>query len=258
MSSIITITSDLGNKDPNLGLLKGRILSLAPNAQVVDISNEIQPFNIAEAAYIVKNAFTSFPENSVHIISVGTYDRSHQKFLAIYYQKQYFLVHDNGLFSLVMTEAPDQIVEITISDTASPTFPTIDVLIPAACSLAKGESLSAIGGTVNSVLQGAVLQPAIQQDNIRGSIIYIDNYGNAVSNITKKLFDEVKNDRGFVVYFKRNESLSEISQNYNDVAEGEKLCFFNHNGNLEIAINFGSAGDLFGLNVGDTIQIDFV
>ncbi len=253
--SIITLTSDFGYKDPHIGVIKGNILKQNREIQIVDITHDVEPFNLPEAAYIIKNTYHHFPDGSIHIIAINTTELN-QRFLAVSYNQHCFLTPDNGILSLIIADNVQQIVELEGNENLK-TFPSWGVLIPAACKLASGKTLLEIGTQTNQYEQRGVLQPTVQQTNIRGSIIYIDRYGNAVTNISKELFDTNQLGRAFIVYFKR-ETISEISENYHVVPDGEKLCLFNANKHLEVAIKFGSAADLFGFNIGDTIQIDFI
>lgn len=101
------------------------------------------------------------------------------------------------------------------------------------------------------------LQPVIEGDVIRGSVIYIDSFQNVITNITKDLFTKQQKNRKFSLYFRRNESISSLSWHYNEVPEGEKLCLFGISNHLEIAINKGNASGLLGLHLGDIVRIEF-
>ncbi len=140
--AIITLTTDLGTKDHYVGVLKGSILNLCPDATIVDISHEIPPYDILKAAYTLKNCFNDFPEGSIHIVGVNPEISMEAINLAILYKGQYFIGSDNGVFSLIFEEKPEKIMEIGIM--ANPdaiTFPTKDIFTKAACHIAKGGTL---------------------------------------------------------------------------------------------------------------------
>src|SRR5262249_23737910 len=136
-------------------------------------------------------------------------------------------------------------------------FPLTDIISKAACHLAKGGKIKEIGLPVTTLEEKVSLQPVIERDMIRGSVIYIDSFQNVITNITRDLFTKVQQNRGFILYFRKNESISQLSWHYNEVAEGEKLCLFGISNHLEIAINKGNASGLLGLHLGDIVRIEF-
>ncbi|GAB2689669.1 SAM-dependent chlorinase/fluorinase [Mucilaginibacter koreensis] len=256
--AIITLTTDLGDKDIYQAALKGSIYKLLPTVNIVDITHSVALFNIQQAAFIIKNSYHYFPDDTVHLIGVDTVYNDYTRFLAIRYRNHYFVGADNGIFSLIFNEEPEQMVEITImQDMKFLHFPLADVFVKAACHLAKGGTLSQIGIPVQEVQQKRDLQPVIERNLIKGMVIYIDTFQNAITNITKEFFNRVQQGRRFTLYFKRNETITQLSWHYNEVEEGEKLCLFGISDHLEIAINKGNASGLLGLGLGDSVIIDF-
>jgi len=256
--AIITLTTDLGDKDIYQAALKGSILKLLPTVNIVDITNNVAPFNIQQAAFILKNSFHYFPDATVHLIGIDTVFNTSTRYLAIKYRNHYFVGADNGIFSLMFNAAPDEVVEINImQDLKFLHFPLADIFVKAACHLANGGTLSQIGLPVLSIENKMNLQPVIEKNLIKGSVIYIDSFQNVITNVTKELFNRVQQGRHFVLYFKRNETINHLSWHYNEVPEGEKLCMFGISDHLEIAINKGNASGLLGLSLGDSVIIDF-
>ncbi|QJD97836.1 SAM-dependent chlorinase/fluorinase [Mucilaginibacter robiniae] len=256
--AIITLTTDLGDKDIYQAVLKGSILKALPGVTIVDITHSVAAFNLQQAAFVLKNSFHYFPEGTVHLIGIDTVYQNETKFLATQYRNHYFVGTDNGIFSLIFDEAPQQIVEINIlQDLKFLHFPLADIFVKAACHLAQGYNINEIGIPVNSVEKKMNLQPTVERNLIRGIVIYIDSFQNVITNITKEFFNKVQQGRRFVLYFKRNETITQLSWHYNEVPEGEKLCLFGISDHLEIAINKGNASGLLGLNLGDSVIIDF-
>src|ERR1700753_3873862 len=257
--AIITLTTDLGDKDIYLAALKGSIFKLLPTVNVVDITNSIAPFNVQQAAFILKNSFHYFPEATVHLIGIDTVFSNSTRYLAIKYRNHYFVGADNGIFSLMFNAEPDEMVELTImQDLKFLHFPVADIFVKAACHLAEGGKLSKIGVPVAEIEKKMNLQPAIEKNLIKGVVIYIDSFQNVITNITKDFFTSVQQGRQFSLSFKRNETINHLSWHYNEVPEGEKLCLFGISNHLEIAINKGNASGLLGLNLGDSVIIDFL
>ncbi len=257
--AIITLTTDLGYKDFYQAALKGSILGLMPDVNIVDITHEIQAFNISQAAFILKNAYKYFPKGTVHLIGIDTVYKEENKFLAINYQDHFFVGADNGIFSLIFNHEPEKIVEIDIlQDLKFLHFPLADIFVKAACHLASGKPIEKIGLKSTSLQKLVNLNPIIDQNMIRGSVIYIDSFQNVITNITKELFTKVQKGRDFTLYFRKNETIKHLSWHYNEVDEGEKLCLFGISDHLEIAINKGYASGLLGLNVNDIVRIEFL
>ena len=254
---IVTLTTDFGTKDYYAGMLKGTMLSLCGNLTIVDISHNIQPFNITEAAFVLKNAFSSFPEGTVHVVSVNDQDDRAVRYIAAEYLKHFFIGFDNGLFSMIFEKEPDAVVEIVHGQNGSvASFPWKNIFARAACALAQDKKISAIGKPAREILTKTGLTPVVQESLIRGSVIYVDSFHNLVVNVNKDLFGKIRKERNYTISFRR-EKITGISDSYHDVPEGEMLCLFNSAGYMEIAINSGKAGNLLGLNIGDTVQIDF-
>ncbi|OCX53351.1 hypothetical protein BEL04_03360 [Mucilaginibacter sp. PPCGB 2223] len=256
--AIITLTTDLGDKDIYQAALKGSILKLIPGVTIVDITHSVAAFNVQQAAFILKNSFHYFPDGTVHLIGIDTVYNEDTKYLAIRYRNHLFVGADNGIFSLMFDREPDEMVEINImQDLKFLHFPLADIFVKAAVRLAEGRPLSEIGIAVNSVEKKMNLQPVVEKNLIKGSVIYIDAFQNVITNITKEFFNRVQHGRRFVLYFKRNETITHLSWHYNEVPEGEKLCLFGISDHLEIAINKGNASGLLGLGLGDSVIIDF-
>jgi len=258
MMGIITLTTDLGHKDFYQAALKGSILSLHPTVRIIDISHDIAPFDLQQAAFILKNSYPYFPKKTVHLIGIDSVYNENTKYLALKYNGYYFIGADNGIFSLIFENQPEEIVELSIiQDLKFLHFPLTDIFAKAACHLAKGGKLLEIGEPVAELVQRRVFEPIVESDAIQGSVIYIDSFQNVITNIHKELFTRVQRERPFTLYFKRNETINQLSWHYNEVPEGEKLCLFGISNYLEIAINKGNASGLLGLQTDNIVRIEF-
>ncbi|GGH03369.1 hypothetical protein GCM10007415_44430 [Parapedobacter pyrenivorans] len=255
---IITLTTDLGHKDFYQAALKGSIISQFPTANLIDISHEIPPFDIQYAAFVLKNAYPYFPKKTVHLVGIDSVFNQDTRYLALQHNGHYFVGADNGIFSLILDGVPEEVVELNIiQDLKYLHFPLTDIFAKAACVLAKGGVLNDIGDPVTAIVDRTLVQPVVEKDSLRGSVVFIDSFGNVISNINKELFNKVQRSRNFVLYFRRNETIEQMSWHYNDVPEGEKLCLFGISNYLEIAINKGNASGLLGLNKGDILRVEF-
>ncbi len=180
------------------------------------------------------------------------------KYVALKHQDHYFVGADNGIFSLLFDQEPDEVVELNImQDLKYLHFPLVDIFVKAAILLAKGGRMRDIGVPADSIEERMLLHPVIEKDIIRGSVIYIDTFCNVITNITKDLFTRVQRNRDFTLYFRKSETISQLSWHYNEVPEGEKLCLFGISNHLEIAINKGKASGLLGLHLNDIVRVEF-
>ncbi|MDT0644882.1 SAM-dependent chlorinase/fluorinase [Zunongwangia sp. F363] len=275
--AIITLTTDFGEKDYFAGAVKGAIHSELDEVKIVDISHSVSPFHISEAAYIIKNAYKSFPKGSIHIIGIDSELTPENKHLAVYLDEHYFICANNGILSLLASEIkPEKIVEINIHDRVETNFPVLDVFVKVACHLARGGTLEVIGKNISEIKYLKQFEPLVnsEKNQIIGHVLYIDNYGNVVTNISRKLFENVGKGREFVMSA-RMVNFPEIFETYSDAInfevekdkrgeeDGKKLAIFNSAGYIELAIyksnphTVGSASTLFGLDLLDTITIKF-
>ena len=259
--ALLTLTTDLGTTDSYLASVKGAIYSQLEEVKIIDISNHIESFNIQQAAYILRNCFKDFPTGTVHIISVDDELSITSEHLAVKTNGHYFIGADNGLFPLLFNEVkPEKIVKLNISLTTNcMTFAVKNIFVPAACHLARGGTMEIIGTATNDFeVKKTELKAVLETDMIRGSVVYIDSYGNAVTNINKNEFERVQKGRLFTILFGReDEMITELSEKYKDVSTAEKLALFGENNQLQIAINKGEASKLLGLKLYEIVRIEF-
>jgi hypothetical protein len=259
--AIITLTSDLGGKDSYLASVKGSIYSQLESAKIVDITHDITPFDIQQAAYVLRNCFKDFPHGTIHIISIDDELAIKNEHLAVKANGHYFIGADNGLFSLLLNEMKaEKIIRLTISQSTNcMTFATKNIFVPAACHLARGGTMEIIGTEVADFeVKRTELKAVIEKDMIRGVVIYVDGYGNAITNISKGVFEGIQKGRDFSILFGReDEQITTISAKYKEVSPSEKLALFGENDLLQIAMNQGEANKLLGLNLHEIIRIEF-
>jgi S-adenosylmethionine hydrolase len=282
MMSIITLTTDYGLKDHFVGALKGKILSEYAEATIIDISHDIDPFNTAEASYIIGAAYTSFPKGTVHLIGVDAERNKENRHIVMQWNDHYFICADNGILGMLTQKiVPQKVVAINIHDRFPGEFTDLDVFVKVACHIAKGGLLNVIGKDITEIKQPTELQPVIaaNKDSIKGYVVYIDHFGNVVTNISKKMFAEVAKGRAYEIILNEKgkagdrSNIKKIRDKYSDVAtsatypiktyEGTKLAIFNEAGFLEIAVfrsnpyTVGTASSLLGIGYRDVITINF-
>jgi hypothetical protein len=274
--AIITLTTDFGEKDHFVGAIKGSIYSELEDVKIVDISHSVSPFNVLEAAYIIQNAYKSFPKGSIHLIGIDSELNPDNKHIAVNLDEHYFICANNGIMSMICNEiAAEKIVEINIHDKIETNFPVLDVFVKVACHIARGGTLEVVGKVISNIKPIKNMIPFIndEQSQIIGNVIYIDNYGNVVTNIRRKFFEQIQKGRSFEISA-RSYKFKDIYKKYSDIVnfgvpeedrqdEGRGLVVFNSSDYLEIAIyksdlaTVGSASSLMGLQMRDTVTVNF-
>lgn len=251
---LITLTTDFGEAGYYAPALKGCLLRRNPELNIVDVSHQVKPYDIVQAAFVLRNAYPNFPSGTVHLMCV---DNSSQPLSLIAFEKDghFFVGPDNGVFSLVFSEMPKKCFRLPLLRNSA--FPLNEALADAVEHLTFGKPLVEIGLPAGEVERRIALQPVLSTSQIRGSVIFIDGHDNAIVNVRRPLFEKVRNGRAFRLYFKRHDPITKLSLNYHDVPVGEVLCLFNAADHLEVAINMGRAASLLGLKMDDMVQIDF-
>jgi S-adenosylmethionine hydrolase len=257
--AIITLTTDWKSNDFYVGAVKGCILTNYADAQIVDINHQINPFNTAQAAFILKNSFSYFPRGTVHILDVNSEPSEQASYIALQYLDHFFIGTDNGGFSLICKHDIETIVRIEkFSDKECRTFPALHVFAPTAAYLAMGKKISDLGIPMSDINRQTPLRATIDEAVIVGSVIYIDSYQNAITNISKELFDRVGRNRRFEIFVQSNHyKINKINHTYNETSSGELLAIFNSAGLLEVAINKGNMAELLNISNNSNIRIKF-
>jgi len=255
--AIITFTSDFGTKDHYAAAVKARIFNFNPNIQVIDISHNVEHYNVAHGAFVLNSVFRDFPKGTVHLIAINSLNEANDKYIAARVEDHFFVGTDNGFFSL-MSEKPAIAVEILYDKNVVPTFPEKNIFAFAAVSLASGKNLYDLGPNLASnTLKRMVSRKLKANKNlIEGNVVHIDNYGNAITNISKSLYEETAQGRSSVLAFGR-EHIETIQNVYHQSENGDAVALFNDLGLLEIAIKNGSASQLLGLHYDSQVRVSF-
>jgi len=273
--SIITLTTDFGLKDHFAGIFKGKIYSLLPETNIVDLSHSIDKFNVLEASYLLSVSYSHFPKGTVHIVAVDASRNADTTHIAMLFDGHYFIGADNGIFGgLVNKRNPDKIVQITIHDRLIDGSSDLDVFATVGTHLAKGGEMTVIGSPVTEIKKRNMLVPILDQNlnSIRGHVVYIDDFGNCVTNISKTYIEEVARGRQYSVRFSVY-TIKRVKHNYADFKNnksadlnamaGNEIALFNQEGFLEIAVyrsnpnRSGSAHTLLGLKMQDVVIVEF-
>jgi S-adenosyl-L-methionine hydrolase (adenosine-forming) len=253
---IISLISDYGSTDYYLSELKAEILSRVPSADFLDISHHIEIHDISAAAFFLRTVYPKCPNKTLHLVAVNNHYRRSPRYIVFEHQEMFFLGPDNGIFSLVFHDMDNFMVYEVDSDKyqiegINQTYAHV------AAALLNHVPIAELGNLISDFTKRLELHPVITSNNIRATIIHIDRYDNAITNLSIEKFKKVQQGRLFSLFYKQKEPISRISNGYGEVGVGEVLARFNSSGYLEIAINMGKAASLLNLHKNETIQIDF-
>ncbi len=254
---IITLTSDWGYSSYYAGAVKGSILSRMPDAVIVDVTHGIEPFNLRETAFLLTAMYKDFPKGSIHIIGVDTEGGVKRPHTVVCADGHYFIGADNGVFTM-LNDKIEKIVNIDIvQKTSYSTFSSRDVFVEVAVHIAEGGRIEDLGHVVDSTRPMYIPQSVFDRQSriIKGAVIYIDSFGNLVTNITEKQIVEIVGHKSIRLEFDNSYSVREIHKAYSGVHEPDLVALVGSSGYLELAINKGNASQLLNMRVDDSVRL---
>jgi S-adenosylmethionine hydrolase len=254
--AIVTLLTDSGESDHYIAAIKARILSVDPTIRIVDISHQIRVFDIGHGAFVLRSVFRDFPKGTVHLVGVDAAGNRSDAFIILQLEGHFFVGADNGLFSLLSEQAPENIWEINVLNPIITTFPEKEIFAQVAASLASGRDPSETGKPVSDYKRLIDRQVKATRKQITGHIIRVDNFGNLITNIPKEAFDILSKDKSYTFQF-GGEKFRRINTTYNQAEQGECFIVFNSQNFLEIGIFKGNASELLGLDYDSVVNIIF-
>jgi S-adenosylmethionine hydrolase len=251
-ASIITLTTDFGYGDLFVAEMKGVILSINPQAVIVDITHDVEPFDIVEAALIIGYSSAFFPSGTIHVVVVDPGVGSDRKPIIVRAGGNYFVGPDNGVFSRI---TPDKSVEIAgdkyMIRRDSPTFQGRDIFAPVAAWLSRGVLLSEFGPEIAACKSIDIAGPELIGNELRGEVIHVDRFGNIITNITETNLSQIGKE--YQVYVK-SKPVGRAAF-YSQARPGVLNCLVNSSGHLEIFSYRNSAASQFGISKGDIVVV---
>ena len=252
---IATLITDWKN-DYYPALLKAHLLAAVSDISIVDISHKIQSFNTLQAAFILRYSYSHFPKGSIHLIGVNSEPSPTNKLIIAKTDGHFFVAPNDGLLSLALDDIPDTVVEMAVPKDFHG-FKALELFVEAVQKIIADTIETA--GTKVALQKSLVNRPTYDDKFISGQIAYIDSFGNAITNIDKKLFETVCRKRNFEIYVQSNHNkLTRLSHYYDDVATGELLALFNSIDLLEIAVNQGNLAQRERLDTTSSVLIKFL
>jgi S-adenosyl-L-methionine hydrolase (adenosine-forming) len=261
---IITLTTDFGLNDHFVGTIKGVILDIAPNVEIVDICHSVQAFDVLDGALTVAQAYSYFPNGTVHLVVIDPGVGTDRKPILVTSDRHHFVAPDNGVLSLVYArEERLHVRHITAEhyylQPVSNTFHGRDIFAPIAAYVAKGVDPAKFGQEITDFVRFNAPKPkAMEGETLRGVVLKVDRFGNLVTNITPQdapmLF--AADPAPFKIAVGKRE-ITEIHANYAQGAPGEVFGILGSMGYLEIAANRGSAAQIVGAGKGSDVNVSF-
>jgi len=261
---IITLLSDFGLKDPYVAEMKAVILSICPEARIVDISHEIEKFNVRMGAFILAQAARYFPDGTIHVAVVDPGVGTGRRPIVVEAMRSLYVGPDNGLLILsARNEGIRHIYEIAdrryMLKDVSRTFHGRDIFSPAAAHLAMGIKPSSLGPEIHDPVEPGFASPKIRMKEIIGEIIYIDGFGNLVTNISEETLKSlgISDGRTLEVEMAGERLSLRLCSSYGEAAVNEPLAIVGGTGFLEISINLGDASKALGIGLGAKVVLRF-
>ena len=262
---VITILSDWSVNDFYSAALKGRILSLCPEANIIDIAHQVTTFNVSNAAFILANTFRYYPKGTIHLICVSTEKTDKNEYVLIEAFGQFFIGTDNGIFGFLFADTAEKILSIDEDMLKKeeefpelPSFPELAIFASLAGYIANNLEIEKFTKPYDELKLVIPFRPTIDENVISGRVIYIDSYRNAITNVTKNLFTKERKGRRFEIIIKSmNNKVTKINKKYNESSSGELLALFNSLDLLEIAQSNGKVCDVLNIDTDTTLRIKF-
>lgn len=260
-SRLITFTTDFGLSDHFVGVMKGVVATIAPAARVIDISHDIAPYNVTEAAFVIAEAWTYFPKRTVHVVVVDPGVGSSRRPILAEAGGHYFIAPDNGVLSMVFDAVPHKVRVISNSKfmrrEISRTFHGRDVFAPAAAHLAKDAKPAAFGKQIDDYVRTWITRPSPHgKDTWRGTILKTDRFGNLITNFVAREFTGL-NTRPFEMRAGA-QRIHRLAITYAETNAGDLFVIEGSSGYLEIAANQKSAAEILACSAGASVELDLL
>ncbi len=255
-NGIITLTTDFGDRDGYVSVMKGVILSINPRVRLVDISHAVAAQHIDTAAFIVHRSYRYFPAGTIHVIVVDPEVGSERKILAVFAGGHFFIAPDNQVLKYIFFEhETSTVIEVLnkkyFLENISTTFHGRDIFAPVAAHLSLGIPINKFGSITQNFQRATINAPIISANQITGTIIYIDRFGNCITNIRH---EEVAGKQFSVSC--GNVTINQLSTCYAEVEPGTALILIDSFGMLEIAVRNGNAQQTLNIQMNDPVTLD--
>jgi hypothetical protein len=255
---IIALLTDFGLNENFVGVMKGVIYRINPETKIVDLSHRVEPHNIRDAAFLLKSSYPYFPEGTIFLVVVDPGVGGEQKAIIVKTERHLFVASDNGVLSFLREKEIEMIVQITNEEyflkPVSSTFHGRDIFAPVAARLSKGENVKNFGPAIREIEKLKFPEPQVKNNRLVGEVIYVDHFGNLITNISQDTFLLFIEGKKFQIVIGKAK-ISKISSSYQEGKEGFPLAIFDSFDNLEISLYCDDASRHLNLHKGSKIYI---
>ncbi|MFQ6086889.1 MAG: S-adenosyl-l-methionine hydroxide adenosyltransferase family protein [Candidatus Bathyarchaeia archaeon] len=260
--AVISLLSDFGLKDPYVAEMKAVALSICPEAHIVDISHEIEKFNIRMGAFVLASAAPYFPKGTIHVAVVDPGVGTRRRPILVVTKRAYYVGPDNGLLVLsAQRQGISHVYHVTnkryMLPQVSRTFHGRDIFAPTAAHLAKSHAPSEFGPEINDYLVPEFAEPCLSKNALLGEVLHIDDFGNVITNVSMKELEKIGIEEGgtFRLKLKEDTITLKLCMAYGEVEARQPLAIIGSHGFLEISVNQGNAAKRFKVEIGETVQV---
>ncbi len=258
-NGLITLTTDFGQSDHFVGTMKGVILGIAPRARIVDITHEIAPYELNEAAFVIAQAWRFFPKGTIHVIVVDPGVGSSRRPILAEAEGQFFIAPDNGVLSMIYDEVRHKVRVISNTKLASKhvsrTFHGRDIFAPAAGHLARGIPPARFGKLIQDYVRSFLVKPTqVSRREWSGAVLKVDRFGNLITNLRIDDFPDVKTRP--IELRVGLERIHRLALTYAETAIGELSAIVGSSGYIEVAANQASASKILGCTAGSPVELE--
>jgi S-adenosylmethionine hydrolase len=250
---VVTLTTEWKPDDIYYGIIKGKLCSTCPGTIIIDNAGSIPAFDILHASFVIRNTYSNYPKGSIHIICVHSEANMEKDHLIVRSKDHLFIGTDNGIFNLILNSEPDEVIKIDHEGSSD----ELDIFARTAGELISGKKPSDLGKSIETVSERLPLRATIDKDVIIGSILFIDSYGNAISNITREVFYRVFENKDYRILIQSNSNYTDkISLKYSDVPVNDILARFNQLDLLEISLNGEDICETLSISIGSSVRVE--
>ncbi len=258
---VITLMTDFGLRDHYVAAMKGVILSLCPEARIIDVTHEVSSYEVAEAAFLLSQTWSYFPKRTVHVVVVDPGVGSLRRPILAEVDGHRFIAPDNGVLTMLLTREGCKVRHISADryfrDTVSHTFHGRDIFAPVAAHVAGGVAPAKLGPRIDDYLRLTIERPnRTARRGWTGAILHVDHFGNVVTNFPLAEFPHIE-DQPFEVTIGFR-TVEKLARSYAEMAAGELFAIVGSSGYLEIAVKEQSAAKLLGCETGAPVEIRFL
>ena len=256
---IITLFTDFGIKDPYVGIMKGVVLGLNPNAAIVDLTHQIEPGDVTQAAHVMGESFSFFPPSTIHVAVVDPGVGTNRRPILVKSRNHFFVGPDNGLFWPIIKADPRVFVihltnEKFFLPHISPTFHGRDIFAPVAGHLSLGTDPLKMGERMENPMRIPDTTPTRKGDTLFGLAMRIDHFGNVITNIRREDLVRFLGNRQMVIRVEK-ERIEGVTKTYADGEKGKLLALFGSTNHLEFAVNSDRADRLLNIEGAHSLPV---